>query len=127
MVVKTNGEFTKVACSLSSCAELIGEITAASQEQARGVAQVNTAVAAIDQIVQQAAGSAAESAAASGQLQAQAEEMEGFVAELVALVGTARPPDQRLRPVAGLLARGREAARNFGALLGVAGREKRLT
>ncbi len=67
----------------------MGEITSASREQAAGIDQVSTAVIEIDTIVQQNSVSAEESASASEEMNAQAEQMKGFVAELVALVGVA--------------------------------------
>ncbi len=88
IVAKTTSEFTEVARSVASCEALVGEITTASREQARGIGQVSTAVLEMDKIVQQNAANAEESASASGQMNAQAEQMKGFVGELVALVGT---------------------------------------
>lgn len=88
IVVKTAGEFAEVARSVTSCGELVGEITAASREQAKGIDEVSAAVQEMDRIVQQNAAIAEESASASRELSTQAEEMKGFVGELVALVGT---------------------------------------
>jgi len=68
---------------------LVGEIAAASQEQAQGIDQVNTAVAQMDKVTQQNAANAEESASASEELSAQAEQMNQAVQELVALVGGA--------------------------------------
>jgi methyl-accepting chemotaxis protein len=87
LVVRTNHEFAEVTRSLTSCEGLVEEITAASRQQAGGIDQVSTAVVEIDKIVQQNAASAEESASASDEMNAQAEQMKGFVAELVALVG----------------------------------------
>jgi len=67
--------------------DLIGEIAAASQEQSQGIDQVNTAMAQMDKVTQQNAANAEESASASEELTAQAEQMNGVVGELVALVG----------------------------------------
>ncbi|HLG28633.1 MAG TPA: hypothetical protein VI387_00360, partial [Candidatus Brocadiales bacterium] len=63
------------------------EISAASQEQAEGVNQINTAVNQMDTVTQQNASSAEESAAASEELSAQAESLTGIVDDLTALVG----------------------------------------
>ena len=87
LVVRTNHEFAEVARSLTNCEGLVEEITAASRQQAGGIDQVSTAVVEIDKIVQQNAVSAEESASASDEMNAQAEQMKQFVAELVALVG----------------------------------------
>ena len=67
--------------------ELIGEIAAASQEQAHGIAQVNIAVNEMDKVTQQAAANAEESASASEELNAQAEQMKVYVEELVHVIG----------------------------------------
>ncbi|MGO8943031.1 MAG: methyl-accepting chemotaxis protein [Syntrophobacteraceae bacterium] len=89
LVVRTNHEFAEVARSVTRCGGLVGEITTASREQAGGIDLVSTAVVEIDTIVQQNAVTAEESASASEEMNAQAEQMKGFVAELVALVGVA--------------------------------------
>jgi len=88
VVSKTNEAFGKVATGSKKVSELVGEIAAASQEQAQGIEQINKAVAEMDKVIQQDAASAEESAAASEELNAQAEMMKGFVSELVELVGS---------------------------------------
>jgi methyl-accepting chemotaxis protein len=67
--------------------ELIGEIAAASNEQAHGIAQVNIAVSEMDKVTQQAAANAEESASASEELNAQAEQMKSYVTDLARVVG----------------------------------------
>jgi methyl-accepting chemotaxis protein len=71
---------------IAKTTDLVGEIAAASQEQAQGIDQVNTAVAQMDKVTQQNAANAEESASASEELSAQAEQMQGIVGELVHLV-----------------------------------------
>ncbi|MBI5592766.1 MAG: CZB domain-containing protein [Deltaproteobacteria bacterium] len=87
IVKTTNDAFKEVAVSTAKVGELVGEIAAASTEQAQGIEQLNTAVTEMDKVTQQNAANAEESAAASEELNAQAEEMKGFVAELTAVVG----------------------------------------
>ena len=82
----TNQAFTQVAESAAKVAGLVGEIAAASNEQAQGIEQVNKAMVEMDKVIQQNAASAEESASASQELNAQAEEMKSMVAELAALV-----------------------------------------
>ncbi len=65
---------------------LVGEISQASQEQAREIEQVNRAVGEMDRVVQQNAASAEESASASQELTAQSHQMKGIVDELLAMV-----------------------------------------
>jgi CHASE3 domain sensor protein len=66
--------------------DLVGEIAAASNEQAQGVDQVNTAVAQMDKVTQQNAATAEESAAASEELNAQAASLNEVVIELNKLI-----------------------------------------
>ena len=76
-----------IGTDVGQVAELINGITRASQEQAEGVEQVNTAVSQIDKVTQQNAASAEESASASEELSAQAERVKSMVMELAQLVG----------------------------------------
>ena len=62
------------------------EISAASSEQAQGISQINKAVSEVDNVVQQNAAMAQESASASAELNAQARRMEGVVEDLVLVV-----------------------------------------
>jgi methyl-accepting chemotaxis protein len=87
LVNKTNEGFAAVADSTGKVAELVAEIAAASNEQARGIEQVNTAVMDMDKVTQQNAANAEESASAAEEMNAQAEQMKGVVGELVAVVG----------------------------------------
>lgn len=67
-------------------AELINEVTAASNEQSQGVDQITKAVAQLDQVTQSNAANAEESASASEELSAQAIELTDMVDQLVKLV-----------------------------------------
>lgn len=87
LVQKTNAEFSDVAVSASKMGELVGEITAASSEQAQGIEQINRAVSEMDKVVQQNAANAEEAASASEEMSAQSEHMKGFVKDLMAIVG----------------------------------------
>jgi len=87
LVKRMNEAFSSVVENSSKVGELVGEIAAASQEQAQGIGQINTAVAQMDKVTQQNAANAEESASSSEELNAQAEQMRVFVKELAALVG----------------------------------------
>ena len=97
LVGKTNENFSEVARSAAKVGELVSEIAAASSEQAQGISQVNTAVNEVDKVTQQNAANAEESASASEEMNAQAEQMKGFVSELVALVGSSKNISGRYR------------------------------
>ncbi len=87
LVKTTNDAFNEVAGSTRKVAELVGEIAAASSEQAQGIEQVNIAVTEMNKVTQKNAATAEETASASKELNAQAEEMKSFVGELSAMVG----------------------------------------
>jgi methyl-accepting chemotaxis protein len=67
-------------------AGIVSEIAAASDEQAKGIDQVNTTVVNIDKVTQQNTANAGESASASEELNAQAEQLKIVVKDLMALV-----------------------------------------
>ena len=66
---------------------LIKEVSAASNEQAQGIDQLNKAVADMDRVTQSNAAVSEESAAASEELNAQAGDLNQQVSDLVQLVG----------------------------------------
>ena len=89
VVQKTNSEFSQSAIGVAKMGELIGEIAAASNEQAQGIDQINRAVSEMDKVVQQNSANAEESASASEETSAQAERMKELIAELVAIINGA--------------------------------------
>jgi methyl-accepting chemotaxis protein len=86
LVEETSADFSQVAASAGKMSELIGDISAASTEQAQGIDQVNSAVGQMDKVVQQNAASAEESASAAEEMNSQATNMQTFVCELIAIV-----------------------------------------
>lgn len=87
LVSKTAVAFNQVSESTTKVKELVGEIAAASAEQAQGVEQINKAVNEMNNVTQQVAANAEESASSSEELSAQSEQMQGVVGELMTLVG----------------------------------------
>ena len=90
LVADTNTAFGKVAESASKVGDLVGEIAAASNEQAEGIEQLNRAVIEMDKVVQQNAASAEESASSSAEMSDQAVNMKDYVEDLVGIVGGRR-------------------------------------
>ncbi|MCC8179755.1 MAG: methyl-accepting chemotaxis protein [Planctomycetes bacterium] len=87
-----NSSFKEIEEGSNSVSRLIGEITSATNEQAQGVDQVNTAVAQMDKVTQNNAATAEEAASAAEELSAQATALNGMVEDLVAMVeGKAKP------------------------------------
>ena len=75
----------KIVSGVAKVTGLLNGIAQASNEQAQGVEQVNTAVSQMDKVTQQNASGAEESAAAAEELSAQAQAANGMVNQLVAL------------------------------------------
>ena len=70
-----------IVTQVKRVADLIGEITSASQEQSQGIGQVGAAVAQLDQVTQQNAALVEESAAAAESLKQQAARLAETVAQ----------------------------------------------
>ncbi len=87
VVNKTNEVFIQVSESSRKVGELVGEITAASGEQAEGIEQINKAISEMDKIIQLNAANAEEAASASEEMSAQAFTMKGAVNELKVMTG----------------------------------------
>lgn len=77
--------------SVQRVADIMGEISSASQEQSLGIDQINRAVAQMDQVTQQNAALVEQAAAAAGSLEEQASSLAHAVAEFkVSASGAAR-------------------------------------
>lgn len=87
IVVKTNEAFTEVATRAKKVGDLVEGITAASNEQAQGITQINKAISEMEKVVQRNAAEAEESASASEEMSSQADNLKGYINELSALVG----------------------------------------
>ncbi|RJX35958.1 MAG: hypothetical protein C4531_01025 [Desulfurivibrio sp.] len=115
---RSNKAFADVAGSTAKVSSLVGEIAVASQEQAKGIGQVNQAVNEMDKVVQQNAATAEESASAAEEMSSQAEQLHDIVGDLAELVGgTAREQGGRQAP----------ASRAAGRTSAPAAEPKRLT
>jgi len=65
----------EIVTSIKRVTDIMGEITAASQEQSAGIEQVNTAITQMDEVTQQNAALVEEAAAAAESLQEQAQNL----------------------------------------------------
>jgi methyl-accepting chemotaxis protein len=86
LVSRTNTAFDKMKESSARVGQLVGEIAAASGEQATGIEQVNKAVAEIDKVIQTNAANSDANVGASEEMKALAEKMRKYVATLAAVV-----------------------------------------
>ncbi|MCR6652873.1 MAG: methyl-accepting chemotaxis protein [Cellvibrionaceae bacterium] len=66
----------EIVPSIRKTSDLVQEISAASEEQASGVAQINTAMVQLNQITQQSASSSEELAATAEEMSSQAEQLQ---------------------------------------------------
>ncbi|MDO8774214.1 MAG: methyl-accepting chemotaxis protein [Burkholderiaceae bacterium] len=80
LVDQAGTTMTAVVSAIKRVTDLMGEISAASNEQSQGVSQVGEAVAQMDQVTQQNAALVEEMAAAASSLKAQAQDLVGTVA-----------------------------------------------
>jgi methyl-accepting chemotaxis protein len=92
--------------------ELINGISRASEDQAQGVDQVNSAVTLMNQGVQQNAGNSEESASAAEELAAQSEAVKGMVASLITLVDGQSKDRTAMRVESAPAARGSSTAKS---------------
>ena len=99
LVDKAGVTMTEVVGSIRRVTDLMGEISAASNEQAAGVSQVGEAVQQMDQVTQQNAALVEEMAAAASSLKSQAEDLVGTVA-VFKLGGDDKHLNAAPRPVA---------------------------
>ncbi|MBU0509415.1 MCP four helix bundle domain-containing protein [bacterium] len=76
----------EVTTSASKVANLVNEVAAASDEQSRGLEQINTAVTQMNQVTQQNAANAEEAASASEEAAGQAESLRDLVGDLLVVV-----------------------------------------
>jgi uncharacterized phage infection (PIP) family protein YhgE len=93
----------QVKQAIKQVSDIVGEITAASEEQSRGIEQVNQAVGQMDEVTQQNAALVEQAAAAAQSLEEQANRLKDAVSAFkLTDTGTSAPirtiPQTRARP-----------------------------
>jgi methyl-accepting chemotaxis protein len=86
-IEEMTGSITSITTAASQVKELIDGLNLSSHEQARGIEHIAEALTQLEQVTQQAAASAEESAAVCESMTAQATMMDGVVGQLVEIVG----------------------------------------
>ena len=76
---ETATAFGEIVSGIVKVGDLVGEMAAASNEQAQGIAQISQGLGQIDQVTQQNTATAEETAAAAEELSGQAAELRGLV------------------------------------------------
>ncbi|MDB5050892.1 MAG: hypothetical protein JWO30_3963 [Fibrobacteres bacterium] len=82
---------TQIVESVQKLSQLIGEVSSASVEQAKGIEQIGTAVTRMDKLTQSNAANAEESASASEELTSQAEELNELINTLMIMIKGSLP------------------------------------
>ncbi len=102
--LRVNVNLDEIVASAGKVSAVVEAIARASDEQARGITQLNHGVAQMDTVTQQNAASSEESASAAEELSGQAEELRALVGQFQ-LGGEAARPPPAARPVASRPAR----------------------
>jgi methyl-accepting chemotaxis protein len=117
LVGETGEALERIVDQVAEVNGVVSEIAASAQEQASGLAQVNTAVNQMDQVTQQNAAMVEQATAASHTLAREADELSHLMARFelgapMAAVETLRPTPRRpaAAPVAALKTLGQRAA-----------------
>ncbi len=87
LVFQANEAFGKVAEGAEKVGELLGEVTNSSHEQAQGISQVSSAMSDIDKVTQETAASSQETAGAIEEIRQQIHQMQGYIMDLLILIG----------------------------------------
>jgi len=78
--------FKEITGNIGKATSLMSQIADASNEQAKGIDQISSAVAQMNEVTQQNASSAEESASASQEMASQAERLKGITRDLTSIV-----------------------------------------
>ena len=78
---ETAEALSEIVGGIVKVGDLVGEMAAASNEQAQGIAQISQGLAQIDQVTQQNTATAEETAAASEELSGQADELRALISQ----------------------------------------------
>ncbi len=80
LVGQAGETMTKIGAAIQKVTDIMDEIASASNEQSRGIEQVNQAITEMDEVTQQNAALVEQAAAAAGSLQDQAETLRATMA-----------------------------------------------
>lgn len=92
LVDKAHAAFSEVAGNVDKINTLISGIATASEQQSTGIEQISKAVTLMDDVVQQTAANAEESAALSHEMRFEADKLETVVEKLENVIGTVHQP-----------------------------------
>jgi methyl-accepting chemotaxis protein-1 (serine sensor receptor) len=81
LVARAGETMQRVGTAIQRVTDIMGEIASASNEQSRGIEQVNQAISQMDEVTQQNAALVEEAAAAAGSMEDQAKQLTAAVGE----------------------------------------------
>ncbi len=87
-----------IVSGIAKVGDLVGEMAAASNEQAQGIAQISQGLGQIDQVTQQNTATAEETAAAAEELSGQSDELRGLVGQFSLKEGRGAKAEGMQRP-----------------------------
>ena len=97
---QTATSLQEIVTAITKTTDLVGEIAAASNEQAQGISQVNEGLSQIDQVTQTNTANAEEGAAAAEELSSQADHLRGLMSTFVVKGGGMGRKQRSLPPAA---------------------------
>jgi methyl-accepting chemotaxis protein len=116
LVGETGQALQRIVAQVTEITGVVGEIAASAQEQASGLAQVNTAVNQMDQVTQQNAAMVEQSTAASHALAGEAQELSRLMSQFRIGAQSAAPAQARGRSShAAAPAAARSSSRAYGS------------
>lgn len=95
MAEKAGSLLSEMVPSINKTSDLVQEISAASEEQAAGVGQINTAMAQLNQVTQQNASSSEELAATAEEMSSQAEQLQEAMSFFTLSAAASSAPRER--------------------------------
>ncbi|MCL2071907.1 MAG: methyl-accepting chemotaxis protein [Oscillospiraceae bacterium] len=81
IAAETADSLTKIVSGINDSSQLIGEIASLSEEQSRGISQINIGIDQVSQVIQQNSATAEESAAASEEMSGQSAMLEDLISQ----------------------------------------------
>ncbi len=95
MAKETAQALSEIVENIVKVGDLVGEMAAASNEQAQGIAQISQGLGQIDQVTQQNTATAEETAAAAEELSGQADELRALISQFKLKGGTSTGASHR--------------------------------
>ena len=95
MAKETADALSEIVSGIVKVGDLVGEMAAASNEQAQGIAQISQGLGQIDQVTQQNTATAEETAASSEELSGQADELRSLISQFKLKGGVAQRAEGR--------------------------------